>query len=95
MTEQSLSFDELSVRMKRYENLGASGMRLLPLAPIVARIDGRSFHNFTKGLNRPFDEDFSNAMIETTKHLVKHTGATIGYAQSDEISLAWCQESYK
>jgi tRNA(His) 5'-end guanylyltransferase len=31
----------------------------------------------------------SNAMIETTKELVKQTHATIGYVQSDEISLVW------
>ena len=46
-------------------------------------------------MKRPFDEDFSNAMIQTLIHLVKHTGASIGYTQSDELSLVWCQGSYK
>lgn len=95
MTKQSVSFDELGDRMKHYENLGVSGMRLLPMIPIVARIDGRSFHNFTKGMKRPFDEEFSNAMTHALIHLVKHTGASIGYTQSDEISLVWCQDSFK
>ena len=95
MTKQSISFDKLGDRMKHYETLGVSGMRLLPIIPIVARIDGRSFHNFTKGMKRPFDEDFSNAMTQTLIHLVKHTGASIGYTQSDELSLVWCQDSYK
>lgn len=95
MTKQSICFDELGDRMKHYETLGVSGMRLLPMIPIVARIDGRSFHNFTKGMKRPFDEDFSNAMIQTLIHLVKHTGASIGYTQSDELSLVWRQDSYK
>ena len=95
MTKQSVSFDELGDRMKHYETLGVSGMRLLPMIPIVARIDGRSFHTFTKGMKRPFDEDFSNAMTQTLIHLVKHTGASIGYTQSDELSLVWCQDSYK
>lgn len=28
-------------------------------------------------------------MVETTKYLVEHTHATLGYTQSDEISLLW------
>jgi tRNA(His) 5'-end guanylyltransferase len=57
--------------------------------PIITRIDGRTFSKLTKGLDRPFDLGFSQAMRETTKHLVQASGATVGYTQSDEISLAW------
>jgi tRNA(His) guanylyltransferase len=78
--------DSLGDRIKEYENLEA-GRRLLPLLPVVARMDGRSFHNFTKGLKRPYDEGFSRLMVETTTHLVRETNARIGYTQSDEISL--------
>ncbi len=80
--------DDLGDRMKMYEAIEA-GRRFIPLLPVVARIDGRSFHSFTKGLNRPYDERMTRCMIETTKYLVKETGANIGYTQSDEISLAW------
>lgn len=59
------------------------------LTPIIARMDGRSFHTFTKGLKRPFDKNFSDCMIKTTELLVKETGACIGYTQSDEITLVW------
>jgi tRNA(His) guanylyltransferase len=58
-------------------------------APVIARIDGRAFHQFTKGLTRPYDARMSLAMQETTRHLVEETGACIGYTQSDEITLVW------
>lgn len=80
--------DDLGDRMKMYESAEA-GRRLMPLLPVIARIDGRSFHSFTKGMVRPFDADFSSAMVDTTKALVHETGASMGYTQSDEITLAW------
>lgn len=80
--------DDLGDRMKMYEGIEAQ-RRFIPLLPVVARIDGRSFHSFAKGLNRPYDLRLSEAMIETTKHLVEHTNAVMGYTQSDEITLAW------
>jgi tRNA(His) guanylyltransferase len=90
MTKQSMDKDELGDRMKEYEGVEAQS-RFMPLLPIIARLDGRSFSKFTKGMKRPFDPEFSHCMIQTTKFLVEHTGASIGYTQSDEISLAWHQ----
>lgn len=80
--------DSLGDRMKMYEGMEAD-RRLMPLLPALARIDGRSFHSFTRGMNRPFDARFSAAMVATTLHLVRETGACMGYTQSDEITLAW------
>lgn len=80
--------DDLGDRMKLYENLEA-GRRLMPLLPVLARIDGRAFHSFTRGMNRPYDKRFTAAMCATTMHLVRETGACMGYTQSDEITLAW------
>jgi len=88
------SKDELGDRMKVYEQAEA-GRRLLPLLPIMARIDGRGFSRFTKGMDRPFDARMSRLMIETTKFLVLETGALCGYTQSDEISLCWIQPHYE
>jgi tRNA(His) 5'-end guanylyltransferase len=59
----------------------------------MARIDGRTFHSFTRGMDRPFDRRFSEAMIKTTISLVRDTGACMGYTQSDEITLAWHAEN--
>lgn len=80
--------DALGDRMKIYE-MAEAGRKLMPLLPILARIDGRAFHSFTRGMERPFDVRFAAAMIETTRHLVAETSACIGYTQSDEITLAW------
>lgn len=80
--------DSLGDRMKLYER-GGSPERFMPLLPVMARIDGRAFHSFVEGLERPFDLRLSQMMIETTKYLVKETNALIGYCQSDEISLCW------
>ena len=54
---------------------------------IIIRIDGHKFSKFTKGLNKPFDEVFSRAMILSTKDLVDRFQAYTGYTQSDEITL--------
>lgn len=80
--------DELGDRMKMYEGMEA-GRRLMPLLPVLARIDGRAFHSFTRGMDRPFDPMFSACMVDTTIALVRETGACMGYTQSDEITLAW------
>lgn len=60
---------------------------MIPTLPVIIRIDGNNFHNWTKGLGRPFDEDLTTLMIETTKFLVQETNAVVGYTQSDEITL--------
>ena len=60
---------------------------MIPTLPVIIRLDGNNFHNWTKGLKRPFDENLTDLMIDTTKMLVKETNAVIGYTQSDEITL--------
>lgn len=79
--------DSLGDRMKDFE--GRYADRLMPLLPAVARLDGNNFHNFTKGLKRPFDQRLSDLMIATTRFLAELSNATIAYTQSDEISLIW------
>lgn len=78
----------LGDRMKMYENVQTK-LRFDQTKPLYCRIDGRNFSKFTKGMKKPFDEAMSMIMIEVTKHLVKETGAVIGYTQSDEITLVW------
>lgn len=86
--------DALGDRMKIYEAAEA-GRRLMPLLPVMARIDGRAFHSFTRGMDRPFDQRLSDAMVETTRQLVRETNACMGYTQSDEITLAWHADNHK
>lgn len=84
--------DDFGNRMKGYE-AAETGRKLDPHLPIYARIDGRAFSTFTRGMERPFDHRLTTAMVETTKHLVHATHARIGYTQSDEISLVWLAET--
>lgn len=85
--------DELGDRMKGYE--AAYAQKAMPFLPILARIDGKCFHTLAKrlGLHKPFDQRLHAAFIETTKALVDETSATVGYTQSDEITLAWYTEN--
>ena len=80
--------DSLGDRMKMYES-ATTGRVIFKGQPIIARLDGKSFHTFTKGLRRPYDERLKNLMIAITKELVDRYGAKIGYHQSDEITLVW------
>ena len=83
--------DDFGDRMKEYEKKETARHHYVG-APIYARIDGRSFSKFTRGMRKPFDQQMTYTMIETTKYLVEKTNARIGYTQSDEISLVWLAE---
>lgn len=82
------SRDSLGDLLKSQEQVEA-GRKADPFLPLMARIDGNCFSNFTKGLKRPFDERFVDLMVATTEHLVEKSEAALGYVQSDEISLYW------
>ena len=79
--------DDLGQRMKEnYENV--SKTRLLRRTPVAIRIDGKAFHTFTNGFEKPFDETLVKAMQETTRQLcINIQGCIFGYCQSDEITL--------
>lgn len=79
--------DELGTRMKTfYEQIPKT--KLMRRTPVIIRIDGKAFHTFTKGFQRPFDEVMIKTMQETTKYLCENIqGCVLGYTQSDEISL--------
>lgn len=89
-----MNFDELGDRMKMYEGAEA-GRKFMPMLPIVARMDGRAFSRFTKGMFRPFDQVMSMCMQNTCEHLVRETNALCGYTQSDEITLVWFADNLK
>lgn len=86
--------DEFGDRMKFFERQ-YTDVRIPIDVPLCVRIDGKGFSKFTKGFTKPFDKDLTQAMIDTTKHLVKETNASIGYTQSDEITLIWFRRSEK
>lgn len=79
--------DELGTRMKTfYEQIPKT--KLMRRCPVIIRCDGRSFHTFTRGFQKPFDEVLIKTMQETMKYLCENIqGCVLGYTQSDEISL--------
>lgn len=79
--------DELGKRMKTfYEEIPKT--RLMRRIPVVIRIDGKAFHTFTKGFQKPFDEMLIKSMQDTMKYLCENIqGCVLGYTQSDEITL--------
>ena len=79
--------DDLGQRMK--ENYELRTRSFLPRRTnVIIRLDGKAFHTYTRGLNRPFDFKLMNDMVETTKFLCNNIqGVKLGYTQSDEISL--------
>lgn len=78
--------DSLGDRMKCYENV--SRIYLPKRLPVIIRVDGRAFHTFTKGFQRPFDDVLANSMHRTAMELCKEIGgAKLAYTQSDEISI--------
>ncbi len=83
--------DTFGDRMKGYER-AETDQKFMPYLPIYARLDGRGFSKFTRGLERPYDSRMSDVMRLVTQYLVRETGASVGYTQSDEISLCWKQE---
>ena len=77
---------DLDTRMKKYEYITRT--HLVPKTPVIIRIDGKSFHTFTRHLKKPFDEIFVQSMKKTMEYLCKNIqGCVLGYTQSDEISL--------
>lgn len=54
----------------------------------VLQLDGKSFHTFTRGMDKPYDERFMEAMNLVMLELCKQVGnVKFGFVQSDEISL--------
>lgn len=78
---------DLGKRMKEfYEQVPKT--RLVRRMPVMIRIDGKAFHTFTRGFQKPFDNILIKSMQETMKYLCENIqGCVFGYTQSDEITL--------
>ena len=76
----------LGDRMKEYEAVPKNF--LTRRTPVIMRLDGKAFHSFTRGFNKPFDSILMRTMQMTMLKLCKEIqGAVIGYTQSDEITI--------
>lgn len=77
----------LGERMKDYEMRSQS---YLPRRTYtIVRVDGKGFSKFTKKMNKPFDDNFKDAMIQTAIEMAKLFHPKMVYYQSDEISLVF------
>jgi tRNA(His) guanylyltransferase len=54
----------------------------------IVRVDGKAFHTFTRGLERPYCRELSDAMDTAAMALAKEMmGCKLAYGQSDEYSF--------
>lgn len=76
----------LGDRMKRYE---LASKQYLPIrTPVIIRVDGKAFHTYTRGADKPFDDDLLAAFRNTLVIMCNEIGGCVlGYHQSDEMSF--------
>ena len=54
----------------------------------IIRVDGRAFHTWTRGLDKPFDSSLRDAFLKSTISLLSQvSGALCAFFYSDEISI--------
>ena len=79
-------YTDLDIRMKQYEKI--TDQKLIRRMPVIIRLDGLSFHSFTRGFRKPFDDILIDSMQQTAMYLCKNVqNCVLAYTQSDEISL--------
>lgn len=77
---------ELGNRMKEYEKDYRT--RISRTQPVILRLDGKSFHTYTRGCEKPFDLKLMKAMDNTAIALCEEIqGAQLAFVQSDEVSI--------
>lgn len=59
---------------------------------LLARVDGRAFHTFTKGMEKPADLWLLDSMIHATIEVARDFKARLAYVQSDEATFCWHYE---
>ena len=79
--------DDLGRRLKQdYED--ALRINLPRRSYVVIRIDGKGFHKFTAGLERPYCRRLADALDAAALHLCHEMiGCRFAYGQSDEYSF--------
>lgn len=81
--------DKTSLGDRMKSNYEAPCLQFLPRRlPILLRVDGKAFHTFTRGMDKPFDMRLIGAMNDVAIALCEEVqGAQFAYVQSDEITL--------
>lgn len=56
--------------------------------PVIVRVDGRAFHTFTRGMDKPFDQHLIDSMVKAATAVGSEMqGFKAAYVQSDEASF--------
>lgn len=72
--------------MKKYEAVYST--TLTPNSSVLVRVDGRAFHTWTKGLDKPYDITLINCMANAAMDVAKEmAGFKLAYVQSDEATF--------
>lgn len=85
----------LAERMKYYEDLSKTVIKVNSKQPFAVRLDGRAFSKFTKQFkkysethyNVPYSPEFKRAMLLTTHDIIHEYSASCGYTHSDEMTI--------
>lgn len=79
--------DQIGNRMKAfYED--RTRYALMRRTYTIIRIDGKAFHTYTRGLQKPFDDRLMDDMDTTAAYICQNIqGAKFAFVQSDEISV--------
>jgi len=82
-----MSRTEIDIRMKeQYED--RTRFMLPRRSYTIIRVDGRAFHTFTRGMERPYSKPLMQSMDWVALALCQEcAGAQIAYVQSDEVSV--------
>ncbi len=78
--------DPYGDRMKQYELVTRTV--LPPKTFTIVRVDGKAFHSYLRGAEKPFDPTVMDAMQDVAREMCEQMGgARFAYTQSDEVSV--------
>lgn len=79
--------DDLGRRMKQYYE-DALRLTVPRRGYVIVRVDGRGFHTFTKGMERPYCRSLADALDRAALYACQEMiGCRFAYGQSDEYSF--------
>ena len=77
---------DLGSRIKKYER--SYNQYATPRTPLMIRVDGKSFHTFTRKYEKPFDMKLISGMLSSAISTAKQLqGFKVAYIQSDEVTF--------
>ena len=63
-------------------------VKLTRRTPVIIRLDGKSFHTLTRGMEKPFDKTFIKGLNYAVNNVIENIqGAKCAYIQSGEVSI--------